>query len=138
VIKPQNDARSEHHFYPIIQQIQSFINSDVKVSKSICEIVSKGRDNEIKCQKRDNLREDSQTTIDMNEQVRSPTERIERIIDNGFTQLPKIEMLYRNDDSSRIFIPPVNVVDESTNHAIENNDFLSLSKPPDAKKKKMS
>ena len=59
VIKPQNDARSEHHFYPIIQQIQSFINSDVKVSKSICEIVSKGRDNDIKCQKRDNLREDS-------------------------------------------------------------------------------
>ena len=138
VIKPQNDARSEHHFYPIIQQIQSFINSDVKVSKSICEIVSKGRDNEIKCQKRDSLCEDSQTTIDMNEHVRSPTERIERIIGTVFTQLPKIEMLYRSDDSSRIFIPQVNVVDESTNHAIEDNDFLSLSKSPDAKRKKMS
>ena len=74
----------------------------------------------------------------MNEHVRSPTERIERIIDTGFTQLPRIEMLYRSDDSSRIFIPPANVVDENTNHAIEDNDFLSLSKSPDAKRKKMS
>ena len=123
------DKKSTHHFYPIVEYVSSFVESHNKVSKTICDIVKK--ETTVKAKQNDDMVLCDKLLSEKNRTEQIPKDSIEKE-----SQLPKIEILYRKDNQSRVFIP-TSASSISKNNLTMNSDFISLSEEPESKKLKM-
>jgi len=123
------DKKCTHHFYPIVEYVSSFLESHIKVPRTICDIVKK--ETMVKTKQDDNMVLCNKPLSEKNKTEQITKESIE--IEN---QLPKIEILYRKDNHSRVFIPSSTSSISKNNLSIES-DFISLSESPECKKRKM-
>ena len=123
------DNKCINHFYPIVEYVSSFVESHIKVSKTICDIVKK--ETTVKTKQDDNM-----VTCDKQLSEKDKTEKVPKESREKENELPKIEILYRKDNHSRVFIPSSSSSISKNNLTI-NSDFISLSESPECKKRKM-
>merc|ERR1712223_2178710 len=95
-----NNMKQTNHFYPIVELVSSFVQSH-KVSKSICDIVRKEKVEE---KNTDKFNKSTNDTIP-EKHILDKTVKASRDKDE---ELPKIEILYRDDNNTRVFIPTSN------------------------------
>ena len=127
-----------HHFYPIIELINAVLAIDAKISKSVCDIVSKG----------DSAKKTSAKCDILNistEKCKGPVISTASCIQNNvysneaLSAMPQIELLYREDSNTRAFIPGEKramLVEDKNLFA--NSDFISCSsESPNNKRKKL-
>ena len=130
-VKEKTDDLKYTHFYPVVEFVNSFVRSHNKVSKSVCDIVSKEEAGT-------KINQTNETDMVASKDLAMETNKIERIEmesnckDNTF---PTIEILYRTDNKTRVFIPISNSLN-SKNELSTSCDFISFSEAPKAKKQK--
>ena len=132
----QNSSTDSHYFYPIVEFINSVVLSETKYSKSICDIVSKGDKFEEIVPATNKPKNDppiGNRTSNF-EQSKDSTEQIKV---TRLKKLPKIEILYRNDITTRVFVPGSKI--KTNKREFDNNmDFISFSESPNIKKQKLT
>ena len=138
VLSKQEASTSDHHFYPVVDLINSFVKNE-KISKSVCDIVSKGENYKGDDRKCDTLINTSEKSLLSNECkenfVNIKTEQLEL---KTFTEMPKIGLLYRKDANTRVFVPESKMREPvGSDHLFDDNDFISLSESPVIKRQKM-
>jgi len=130
-VKDKTDDLKYTHFYPVVEFVNSFVRSHNKVSKSVCDIVSKEEAGT-------KINQTNETDMVASKDLAMETNKTERIEmesnckDNTF---PTIEILYRTDNKTRVFIPISNSLN-SKNELSTSCDFISFSEAPKAKKQK--
>ena len=129
VVKDEvNDVKHTNHFYPIVELVRSFVKSH-KVSKSICDIVRKEK---VEDKNPDKNNKPTNDTIPEKHIV----EKTVKASYDKDDELPKIEILYRKDSNTRVFIPTSNQNNCKSKKDM-NCDFISFSEEPQLKKQKL-
>merc|ERR1719412_1541860 len=133
ILQAEQVSEEAYHFYPIVELIRSFVKSETNVLKSTCDIVSKGENikNEPCRTKTDQSNLHKPQNINFKYKIIEDEE-----INETYTKMPKIEILYRKDTKSRVFIP------ETRKNSIRADEdtcsvFLGFSEDIDAKRQKM-
>jgi hypothetical protein len=133
ILQAEQGSEEAHHFYPIIELIRTFVKSETNVLNSTCDIVSKGekiKHEAFKAKIDGGICNKPQNAMFEDEIVEN-----EKVLQR-YTKMPNIEILYRKDTNSRVFIPELKKSSIKTDGA-EHSDFLVFSEDIDAKRQKI-
>ena len=135
--KTKEGESASHHYYPIIELINSVLANDAKISKSVCDIVSRGDSAKETSGKCDIL---NSSTEKCKGPVISAAASIQNnVYSNGtLSATPQIELLYREDSNTRVFIPGEKRTMLIEEKKFDNSDFISCSsESPNKKRQKL-
>lgn len=139
IIKGQQDPTS-NHFYPVLELINNLVKNG-RPSPLVCDIVKIGEKNKESDPTCDIL---TTTNQNFNVSIESDDNSISKETKNikadsfTFSAMPKIELLYRDDNNTRVFVPTSKISVPGGIELCDNSDFIGFSDSPDSKRLKMS